>query len=595
MRLARVNPRIIKDPELGRAIQAAEKLPPPFGLRGRRLYTVGLLACIGSLMFGYNLGFIGGCITLPSFHRDFNLPPLDTSEYSYVTSNIVTVLQGGAFFGCLVTFPITEMIGRKFSLSLASLAFLLGSGIMTFSSGTLSLLYTGRLITGLGVGSASLLVPMYISEIAPPDIRGLLVGLWEFFNQISALLGFWINFIVLKQYPHHPSSQWQISSGLQLAPGGMLLIASVLFMPESPRWLLRKGKRDKAVETLVWLRQLQEESEYVGNEIRAMQEQVERETIQAPSVGQMIKELFLRGNRNRLAIGVVMMLFQNSTGINAMNFYSPAIFRSIGLVGVSAPLLASGIWALIKTLATLISMLFLIDRIGRRPLLLAGAVGVVITMFYIGGYITASGLSLSRPLPASSAATGDTANFNGSIRGPAAWIAMIAIYIYAISFCIAWNSIPWIYCAEIFPNRLRSLCVSITTATQWIAQFAVARGTPYMLIKLGGGTYFFFGALMVLAVIWVGWWLPETKGRTLEGMDAVFGTPVASASGRGRNPGTGSGPGLAETGDGMVPRVSGLVTAAEEKSQEGLEIVGELVLESQEDQKTAEAMKEGRC
>jgi MFS family permease len=174
-------------------------------------------------------------------------------------------------------------------------------------------MYIGRLITGVGVGSASLLVPMYISEIAPPDIRGLLVGLWEFFNQISALLGFWMNYIVLKQYPHHPSAQWQISSGLQLVPGGMLLIASVLIMPESPRWLLRKGKRDKAVKTLVWLRQLGEDSEYVKSELRAMQEQVEREAIQAPSVGQMIKEIFWRGNRNRLAIGVVMMLFQNST------------------------------------------------------------------------------------------------------------------------------------------------------------------------------------------------------------------------------------------------------------------------------------------
>lgn len=269
-----------------------------------------------------------------------------------------------------------------------------------------------------------------------------------------------------------------------------------------------------------------------------------------------------------------------------MNFYSPSIFRSIGLVGVSVPLLASGIWALIKTSATLISMLFLIDRVGRRPLLLAGAIGVVITMFYIGGFISASGLSLSKPLPASSStAAGDTGN--GISRSPAAWIAIIAIYIYAISFCIAWNSIPWIYCAEIFPNRLRSLCVSITTATQWVAQFAVARGTPYMLIKLGGGTYFFFGGLMVLAVIWVGWWLPETKGRTLEGMDAVFGVPG------GQDGHTGNGPEMGETRDGMVPSASGLVTPGDEKSED-LEIVGEKVLESQEmDQKTAEAMKEG--
>ncbi|KAF8053778.1 general substrate transporter, partial [Lyophyllum atratum] len=238
-----------------------------------RIYFTGVCACAGSLVFGYNIGVIGGCIALPSFHRDFNLAPLNTAEYSYVAANIVSAMQGGAFFGSMGTFPITEKIGRRFSLTIASLMFFLGSLIMTFSYGSLPMMYAGRFIGGLGVGSVSLLVPMYISEISPPDIRGFLVGMWEIGGQFASLVGFWANFAVLSSMPES-QSQWMLALGIQLIPGGLLFLASVFVLPESPRFHIKKFRPEKALKTLTWLRQLPADHEYIINELRAMQEQV---------------------------------------------------------------------------------------------------------------------------------------------------------------------------------------------------------------------------------------------------------------------------------------------------------------------------------
>ncbi|KAA8899191.1 general substrate transporter [Sphaerosporella brunnea] len=480
-----------------------------------RIYTVGACACSGALIFGYNNGVIGTCITLPSFHRDFSLPNYGTSDYSYITANIVSAMQGGAFFGSLLTFPITEKIGRRFSLTIASMMFFLGSAIMTFSDGSLPMMYAGRFVGGLGVGPVSLLVPMYISELAPPDIRGFLVGMFEIGNQLSSMAGFWVNFAV-QSTMKESSAQWMLSLGIQLIPGGLLFLASIFILPESPRFHVKKFKPEQALKTLVWLRQLPPDHEYVVTELGAMQQQVDRELVQAPSKLRMMRELFWRGNRNRLGMGMLLMICQNTTGINALNFYSPSIFRSIGFTGISVSLFASGMWALIKSASTILSMLFLVDRLGRRKLLILGAIGIAVTMIYIGSFITVSGVDPNHP----------------GAKTPAAWLAIVCLYLFAVFFCIGWNSIPWIYCSEIFPNRLRSLCVSITTATQWLACFAVARATPYMLEGIRGGTYYFFGACIVLTVIWVWFCVPETKGVTLEDMDLLFGVP----HGEGRDP-----------------------------------------------------------
>jgi len=177
------------------------------------------------------------------------------------------------------------------------------------------MMYAGRFIGGLGTGSVSLLVPMYLSELSPPDIRGFLVGMWEIGGQIASMAGFWANFAVLHTISDSSSGQWMTSLGIQLIPGGLLFLASIFVLPESPRFHVKKFKPKEALKTLVWLRQLPEDHEYIIEELRAMQEQVDRELVQTPSKLRMMRELFWRGNRNRLAIGVVLMLCQNLTWV----------------------------------------------------------------------------------------------------------------------------------------------------------------------------------------------------------------------------------------------------------------------------------------
>jgi MFS family permease len=174
------------------------------------------------------------------------------------------------------------------------------------------MMYAGRFIGGLGVGSVSLLVPMYISELSPPDIRGFLVGMWEIGGQISAMAGFWVNFAVLSTM-RDSSAQWMLSLGIQLVPGGLLFLASIFILPESPRFHVKKFKPEKAKEILAWLRQLPPNHEYITTELGAMQQQVDRELVQAPSKLRMMREIFWEGNRNRLGMGVLLMICQNTT------------------------------------------------------------------------------------------------------------------------------------------------------------------------------------------------------------------------------------------------------------------------------------------
>ncbi|KAL7270441.1 hypothetical protein RUND412_006855 [Rhizina undulata] len=489
--------------------RAREDRPTPPEVYNWRIYTIAALACTGGAIFGYNNGVIGGCITLPAFRADFRMPPLNTPANSFVSANIISTLQGGTFFGSLATFPITERWGRRFSFILASLFFFAGSAVMTWSHGSLPMLYAGRAIAGLGLGSVTLVVPMYVSEIAPPAIRGFLVGMFEMANQLSSLGGFWVNYGTLRTIPSTHSAQWQIPLGVQMAPAAMLFIAAVFLLPETPRFYVKTRQLEKALKTLSFLRNLPMDHAYIQTELAAVQEAVNRELVQTPSKARMVRELFLPGNRNRLGIGLCLMLCQNLTGINALNYYSPSIFQSIGFEGTNVSLFATGIFAVVKSVAAVMSMIFLVDKLGRRKLLLIGALGASCAMWYIGGFITATKLDPAHP-------QGKTA---------AGYVAITFVYVFAAFISISWNPVAWIYCSEIFPNRLRTLCVSLSTATQWLGQFIIARATPYMLSDIRGGTYFFYGACLIAMATWVFFFVPETKGVSLEDMDRIFGSP----------------------------------------------------------------------
>jgi hypothetical protein len=256
----------------------------------------------------------------------------------------------------------------------------------------------------------------YISEISPPAIRGSLVGLYEINNQVSSLMGFWCNYLVSFGIASSKSTQWQIPLAMQLIPAGLLLVATGFILPESPCWLVERGRSDEARKVLSFVRHLDPGHEYINFEIEHMEEARVRQMRMREGTDrwQMLRELTWKGNSNRLIIGCALMWGANGSGINGVNFYSPDIFRSIGFKGTTAVLLLSGFFSIAKTSATVVSLLFFIDKSGRRKLLLIASVGIVVTLLYIGGFITVT-------------------DGGGGQKTAGGYIAMACIYIYAVS------------------------------------------------------------------------------------------------------------------------------------------------------------------
>ncbi|TVY56075.1 putative quinate permease, partial [Lachnellula suecica] len=476
-----------------------DRLTPP-AVYNYRIYLLTSLSCLGSWMFNYNNGVIAGVLVLPSFFADFNLPPVGSKAYNNVTANIVSLLQIGGLVGSVATFPCMKYWGRKVGFMIAAVVYFFGAALQTFCYGNLGMMYAGRLITGLGAGSVTVIVPLYIAELSPPAIRGSLVGLYEINNQLASLLGYWCNYIVNQYIPATQTRQWQIPLAMQLVPSALLFLAALFILPESPRFLVMKGKTVKARKVLAFVRHLEVEHEYINAEMEEIQVAIRRQSQPLPAhpasasrLG-LFGELWWKGNRNRVLIGLGLMIGQNLTGINGVNFYTPVIFRSIGFDGTRVGLLASGMYAAVKTVATTLSLVFFIDRTGRRKLLLTSSVGTSAALWYIGAFVTAGHVDLTKH----------------QVRSGAGWVAIVCVYVYGAFFSLAWNGVVWVYCAEIFPTRIKELAVCLAVAVQWLFQFAVARASPYMLAYLGGGFFFFFAGWIVVLGVGVWWVVPET-------------------------------------------------------------------------------------
>ncbi|KAL1616740.1 hypothetical protein SLS56_011306 [Neofusicoccum ribis] len=479
--------------------------PVPREIYGWRIYLVAISAAWASAMYGYDSAFIGGTLELPSFKAAYGLA--DDAASTSLDSNIVSTFQAGAFFGAIGGFFIAESFGRKMVILTSGLIFSLG--VVLQMLGILGALYGGRVLTGLGVGASSMIIPIYIAECAPAAIRGRLVGMFEIMLQIALVFGFWVNYGVQQNVSPDTDMQWHIPVGIQFVPAGLLLL-SMPWVPESPRWLVSKGRSEKALTALSWIRNLPQDHDYVLSELAdfqtAVNHEIESSGGKATNV-QIFRELAQKGVRNRAALAMAMMMFQNLTGINAINYYSPTILESLGYSGTSVNLLATGVYGIVKMITTLIFMLFFVDRFGRRPALLVGATGAGVAMFYLAGYSKLSGSFTSSSVPRDSGANA----------------ALAMIYVYAVFYGFSWNGVPWIWASEVMPTRVRTASMMLSVCTQWLSQFVVVYSLPYMVANIQYGTFLFFGSCTVLAFIFAYLFVPETKGVALEDMDLMFG------------------------------------------------------------------------
>ncbi|KAF5317931.1 hypothetical protein D9619_012212 [Psilocybe cf. subviscida] len=488
-------------------LRIVEDRPTPKEVYNWRVYFSASIVAFAAVMIGYS-AFIGTTISLPSFKEEFGLLQQNPSKLALISANIVSIYQAGCFFGAFAGYPIGFFLGRKWGLVLVGFVFCIGAAIQCAASHKtgLGIMYAGRVIVGFCVGAASNLAPIYISEVSPAAIRGRLIGLYELGWQIGAVIGFFINYGIDLHIPQS-NKQWLISFAVQLIPGGMLTLGSLLIV-ESPRWLASRDRNDQALHNLAYLRNLSADSDYVREEFEDITLALEADRQKAGrGFVAPVRALFVsRQLIKRLLLCVGLFVCQNGTGINAINYYSPTVFKSIGVNGTSTALLTTGVFGIIKFMGAIVWLLFLVDRFGRRPLLLVGSIGGAFSMYYIGAYIAIAD-------PASNVS--DTMSSGG--------ISAIAFfYVWTCFYGPTWNGTPWVVSAEVFPQHVRPASQAFVAASNWLFAFIVARFTPQMFETMKFGVYLFFASFMILSLAFVWFFLPETRLVPLERMNELF-------------------------------------------------------------------------
>ncbi len=453
------------------------------GSQRRFVRVAATITATGGLLFGYDTGVISGALLF--IRGDFTLS-------TFMEGVVVSFLLVGAVTGALTGGPLSDRFGRRPITLLAALIFAVGA-IAAALAPTVGILVLARFILGLGVGLASLIVPLYIAEIAPPDTRGGLVSL----NQLMITIGILLSYIVGVLFT--PIEGWRWMFGVAVIPAVILGIG-MFFLPESPRWLVKNGKLDKARLVLARSRV---ESE-VETEMQQMQE-LERLEREQPQTG--YKELLAPWIRPALIIGIGLAVFQQITGINTVIYYAPTILEIVGFSAAGA-IAATALGVGVVNVGFTILAVRIIDRVGRRPLLIIGLIGMTISLALLG---------LVFSLESTSAAAG--------------LLATICLALYIASFAISLGPIFWLMISEIYPLSIRGSAMSVAAICNWGSNFIVALTFPVLLAALGGaGAFWLFAAIGVVAWLFVFFMVPETKGRSLEEIEADLRGAVVPAS-----------------------------------------------------------------
>ncbi|KAL4738806.1 hypothetical protein BDV11DRAFT_215688 [Aspergillus similis] len=474
----------------------------PKGIFNIYLFSVTWIFALAGVAKGFDEGWFG-------------IDHLSDDEYAGTKGWIVSIATAGAVFGCLGSLPINDQVGRRWTLRLGTLVYIAGVLGQGLCGGSLGGLYASRVISGMGIGVTTIVPPVFISEISPKAIRGLLTLQYAACQQLGVVLGFFINYGVTRQYAN-TDTQWMLPTLLQLLPAALWGLGTFL-CPESPRWLLSVGRREEAAAALSRLRHLPPGHPVVAGELAGMDSQIqyEHESVASASPWQLIKETMVPVENNRRFFLLFMStLFSQWSGANAITQYSPTIFGYLGIVGDEATFLATGIYGVVKFASTLAFALVIVDFVGRRRSLLTGISLQILTLVFVGAYLGATkDMTIAEIKGSGHAERASTA-------------AIVAIYLHAVAWSIGWFSIPYLIGPEIFPTRIRSLNMSISMALHWAFYFGCSKAMPSLLAATHRwGAFLFFSCIGVLGLVYVSLAMPDTTGRSLEALDKLFERP----------------------------------------------------------------------
>ncbi|KAJ5947544.1 hypothetical protein N7466_000559 [Penicillium verhagenii] len=502
----------------------------PSGLKGlisnKKTFSIGLFASLGGLVYGYNQGMFAQVLTMTSFINK-------TQGYAATTGTgqglLTSVLELGAWVGTLFNGYLADAAGRRATVCIAVAVFVVGVIVQACVENK-NYIFGGRFVTGLGIGSLSMVVPLYNAELAPPEIRGSLVAIQQLSITFGIMVSFWLGYgtnFIGGTGEGQSSASYLIPICIQILPALVLAAGMLLFMPQSPRHLMNKGREEECLATLARLRSCSQDDLTVRVEfleIKALH-MFEKETsarkypqwqdgstksnfmIALTDYKSLItnKSLF-----KRLSVACLVMTFQQWNGINAINYYAPFIFEDMGFTGNSESLLATGVVGVVEFLATIPAVL-LVDKIGRKKILITGAIGMAVCHFIVAGIIASY-----------------TGRWNENRA--AGWVAVVFVWIYVINFAYSWGPCAWIVVSEVFPLSMRAKGVSVGGSSNWLNNFAVAISTSKFISKTSYGAFIFFGLVTTIGALYVYFFVPETRGRTLEEMDEIFGATSFAAS-----------------------------------------------------------------
>jgi sugar porter (SP) family MFS transporter len=475
-------------------------------------------AAFGGILFGYDTGTIGGIIAMGDWLKTFgtfqpNLPAnIGVNDYFIPTNRkslVVSILSAGTFFGALLAFPMGDKVGRKWGIVASCAIFCVGVGMQLDTHWPTFIV--GRVIAGIGVGLVSCLVPMYQSECAPKNLRGLIVGLYQLAITVGALLSAVVANATKDRADH---SAWRIPVAIQFV-WAAVLSGGMMMLPESPRYLLLKGREQQARASLGRLLTRPVDSPEVERERKEIMTALHEEQ----KIGSASYADCFRNTENRSGFrtwtGIMLQGWQQLTGINFIFYYGTTFFISAGITnGFLIQIIAD----IVNTVMTIVGVQ-LIDRVGRRRLLIIGALGMCLCEFIV-------------------AIVGVTAGHIDPVTqvvNKAAQRVLIAfVSIYIAFFAISWGPVVWVITGEIFPLGIRAKGMSLSVASNWLWNFGIGYATPYLVnasttgvnavkaANLGVKVFFIWGGTCFGCFIFTYFFVPETKGLSLEQIDLLY-------------------------------------------------------------------------